>query len=62
MPTPGRASNDNTPSATAPQADAAAGARRRRKRVLVTEDLPRWLIEGIARAEMDTEFDHLDDE
>lgn len=62
MSKPGRASNDNAPSAAGLRADAAAGARRRQKQVLATEDLPGWLIERIARAEMDPIYEHLDDE
>lgn len=62
MSKPGRASNDNAPSAAGPRADAVAGAQRRHKQVLATEELPRWLIELIARAEMDPMHDHLDDQ
>lgn len=58
----GFAANDNAPLTAAPQGGAVAGARRCRKQVLATEDLPAWLIARIASAEMDPEFDHLDDE
>lgn len=53
---PGRAANDNEPSAAGPRGDAAAGAERRHKQILATEDLPEWLIERIARAEMGPEL------
>lgn len=58
----GRAANDNARTAAGSRAGAAAGARRRHKQVLATEDLPRWLIDRIARAEMAPEYDHLDNE
>ena len=54
--------NENAPPAAGPRVDATAGAKRRHKQVLATEDLPEWLIERIASAEMDPAYDHLDDE
>ncbi len=58
----GSSANDNAPPTAAQSLARPEHAIRHLKQVLATEDLPAWLIVRIACAEMDPEFDHLDDE
>jgi PHD/YefM family antitoxin component YafN of YafNO toxin-antitoxin module len=50
----------NKPSVVIVAAAEYARLKRRDKQVLLTEDLPEWLVERIAAGEMDPKFGHLD--
>ena len=53
--------HDNKPSVSIASAADYARLKRRDKQVMLTEDLPRWLVEHIAAGEMDATFAPLDD-
>jgi PHD/YefM family antitoxin component YafN of YafNO toxin-antitoxin module len=51
----------NKPSVVIVSAVEYARLKRRDKQVLLTEELPEWLVDRIAMSEMDPKFRHLDD-
>jgi PHD/YefM family antitoxin component YafN of YafNO toxin-antitoxin module len=51
----------NKPSVVILSAVEYARLKRRDKQVLLTEELPEWLVDRIATSEMDPKFRHLDD-
>jgi PHD/YefM family antitoxin component YafN of YafNO toxin-antitoxin module len=50
----------NKPSVVIVSATEYARLKRRDKQVVLTEDMPEWLVERIAATEMDPKFAHLD--
>ena len=52
----------NKPSVVIVSAAEYARLKRRDKQVLLTEDVPEWLVERIAGTDMDAKFAHLDDQ
>jgi PHD/YefM family antitoxin component YafN of YafNO toxin-antitoxin module len=51
----------NKPSVVIVSAAEYARLKRRDKQVLLTEELPEWLVDRIATSEMDPKFAHLDE-
>jgi PHD/YefM family antitoxin component YafN of YafNO toxin-antitoxin module len=51
----------NKPSVVIVSASEYARLKRRDKQVLMTEELPEWLVERIATSEMDPKFSHFDE-
>jgi hypothetical protein len=51
----------NKPSVVIASAAEYARLKRRDKQVLLTEELPEWLVDRIATSEMDPKFAHLDE-
>jgi prevent-host-death family protein len=54
-------SHYNKPSVVIVSADEYARLKRRDKRVMATEDLPDWVVDEIAKTEMDPKFNDLDE-
>lgn len=58
---PVHVSHYNKPSVVIVSAEEYERLKKRDKRAMATEDLPEWLVDRIAAAEMDEELAHLDE-